>query len=70
VLTRDSWNEESARRKMRSYVASGNPSLALRTFRSCQDELARELGTAPAAETRALYEEILAGARSAREEMS
>jgi DNA-binding SARP family transcriptional activator len=69
VLTRDSWNEESARRKMRSYVASGNPSLALRTFRSCQDELVRELGTGPAAETRALYEEILAGARSAREEL-
>jgi DNA-binding SARP family transcriptional activator len=69
VLTRDSWNEESARRKMRSYAASGNPSLALRTFRSCQDELARELGAPPAAETRALYQEILAGARSAREEM-
>jgi DNA-binding SARP family transcriptional activator len=70
VLARDSWNEESARRKMRSYATSGNPSLALRAFKSCQDELARELGTAPSPETRALYEEILSGARSARNEMA
>jgi DNA-binding SARP family transcriptional activator len=70
VLTRDSWNEESARRKMRSYATSGNPSLALRAFKSCQDELARELGTAPSPETRALYEEILSGARSTRNEMA
>jgi DNA-binding SARP family transcriptional activator len=69
VLARDSWNEESARRKMRSYASSGNPSLALRAFKSCQDELARELGTATSPETRALYEEILSGARSARNEM-
>jgi DNA-binding SARP family transcriptional activator len=70
VLARDAWNEESARRKMRSYAASGNPSLALRAFKSCQEGLARELGTAPSVETRALYQEILAGARSARNEMA
>ena len=70
VLARDTWNEESARRKMRSYSATGNPSLALRVFRSCRDELVRELGTEPSPETRALYEQILAGARSARDEMA
>jgi DNA-binding SARP family transcriptional activator len=64
VLARDAWNEECARRKMRSYTATGNPSLALRTFQSCKDELVRELGTEPSTETRALYEEILAGACS------
>ena len=70
VLARDTWNEESARRKMRSYTATGNPSLALRVFKSCRDELVRELGTEPSPETRALYEQILAGARSARNEMA
>lgn len=55
VLEQDAWNEEVTRRAMRSYAASGNPSLALQLFRSFEAELAKELGVAPSAETRELF---------------
>ena len=45
---------------MRALAAAGQPAEALTAFRRCRDLLARVLGVAPAAQTQALYESILA----------
>jgi DNA-binding SARP family transcriptional activator len=58
VLERDAWHEEVIRRAMGCYAASGNPSQALRLFRSFEAELAAELGVAPSAATRRVVEEL------------
>lgn len=58
VLERDPWNEEVTRRAMKSYVAIGNPSLGLQLYKVLEEELLKELGVAPAAETRQLFAQL------------
>ena len=58
VLERDPWNEEMTRRAMRSYVAIGNPSLGLQLYKVLEEELLKELGVAPSAETRRLFAQL------------
>jgi DNA-binding SARP family transcriptional activator len=58
VLERDPWNEEVTRRAMRSYVAIGNPSLGLQLYKVLEEELLKELGVAPSAETRRLFAQL------------
>jgi len=58
VLERDPWNEEMTRRAMRAYVAIGNPSLGLQLYKVLEEELLKELGVAPSAETRQLFAEL------------
>jgi DNA-binding SARP family transcriptional activator len=50
--------EDVHRILMRAYVSSGNRAKAIEQYRTCQTELARELGVVPMAETQALFDEI------------
>lgn len=50
--------ESSWRLQMRAHAAAGNNAEALRTYRECAALLHRELGVAPAAETRELHAEL------------
>lgn len=61
VLRREPTDEETHRRLMRLYVASGNRNQALRQYRLCNDALEAELGVEPEPETRALYADISSG---------
>lgn len=65
VLERDPWNEEVTRRAMRSYVAIGNPSLGLQLYKLLEEELRKELGVAPSAETRRLFAQLRSAASDA-----
>ncbi len=51
--------EEAYRLLMRACAAHGDPARALRTYHVCTSTLERELGVAPSAETRRLYESLL-----------
>jgi DNA-binding SARP family transcriptional activator len=57
----DPLQEEACRLAMRLHQQGGNRNEALRYYRECESVLASELGVAPQEETKALYEEILAG---------
>ena len=43
---------------MRAYVAIGNPSLGLQLYKVLEEELLKELGVAPSAETRQLFAQL------------
>ncbi len=58
----DPLDEAAARLLMRAHRAAGEPARALAEFARLRRELAAELGTDPAAETRALHAELLTGA--------
>ena len=45
---------------LRCQIAAGQRSSAIDTYFHCRDRLAEELGLDPSAETRALYDQILA----------
>ncbi|MCX6597250.1 MAG: BTAD domain-containing putative transcriptional regulator [Acidobacteria bacterium] len=62
----DPCNETAHRGLMHAYAASGRRHLAIAQYRSCVDELRRQLETEPEAATTALYEQILAGGFPAR----
>ncbi len=62
ALGLEAWDEAAHRCLMRVLARSGQRAAALAQFDRCQKILAAELGIAPAAETRALYEQIRAGA--------
>ncbi len=54
--------QESAHRALiRLYTDTGQRAAALRQYQLCVSALARELGTEPEAETRALYQDVLRG---------
>jgi predicted ATPase/DNA-binding SARP family transcriptional activator len=55
------WHEEGQRRLMRLLALQGQRSAALNQYETCRQALQRELGVEPAAETRALYEQVRAG---------
>lgn len=57
-LALDPLHEPAHRQLMHLYALTGQRSLALRQYDECARLLNEELGLAPAAETRALYEEI------------
>jgi DNA-binding SARP family transcriptional activator len=59
ILACDSLREEVHRDLIELYLATGQPSLALRQYRVCEDILRRELAVAPMRETRALLSRIL-----------
>ena len=55
----DPYRESSYRLLMQAYVASGNPSEAVRAYHRLRELLAEELGTRPSGDTEALYLGIL-----------
>ena len=55
------WREQAYRQLMRTLARSGRRSAALAQYHTCRQVLADELGSAPDAETTALYEQIRAG---------
>jgi predicted ATPase len=57
-LELDPWREESHRQMMRLLAGSGQRSAALAQYETCRRVLASELGVEPAAETKALYQQI------------
>ncbi len=59
VLEKDRCHEESYRVLMRSYSRLGLRGRALRQYRLCERILAQEYGSAPCAETQALYLSLL-----------
>ncbi len=59
LLAIEPWHEESHRHLMRLLAASGQRSAALAQYETCRRLLADELGIEPAAETTALYEEVM-----------
>ncbi len=59
LLEQDRADEPAHRALMRLYALSGQRHEALRQYQACVEALAAEIGTPPAAETAALYEQIL-----------
>ena len=55
----DPYDEAALRTLMRAHAAAGRPASALAEFARLRELLAEELGVDPAAETRALHEELL-----------
>jgi DNA-binding SARP family transcriptional activator len=62
VLAIDPVWEDAWRIHMQAHLALGNRALALRAWQRCVDVMEREIGLAPLPATRAVYEQILAGA--------
>jgi predicted ATPase/DNA-binding SARP family transcriptional activator len=60
-LELDPWREEAHRQLMRALALDGQRSAALVQYETCKRILAEELDAEPAAETRALYEQIKLG---------
>jgi len=61
-LATDQLAEHMHQRLIRLYAASGDRPKALRQFQRCAEILHREIGVPPHAETRSVYEEVLAAA--------
>lgn len=59
LIALEPYRESCYRRLMQAHAAAGNPAEALRVYERCRRFLADELGTYPAAETEAVYLEIL-----------
>src|SRR5690606_22598660 len=55
------WDEAGHRRIMRLYLKTGQVNAALNQYRVCCQVLEKELGVAPGAELRSLYESIQQG---------
>jgi DNA-binding SARP family transcriptional activator/predicted ATPase len=66
ILTLDPWREEAHRQLIELYAHSGQRSAALAQYAICRQVLADELGVAPADETQALYQAIMANRLDAR----
>jgi DNA-binding SARP family transcriptional activator len=56
------WRESAYRRCMRALALSGQRGEALRHYDMCREQLAREMGVEPSAETTRLYQQIRARA--------
>ena len=61
IIARDSYLEVAHRELMRCYARQGERGQALRHYESLVTLLREELGTKPAAETRALFERLQRG---------
>jgi DNA-binding SARP family transcriptional activator len=66
LLAEDPLQEEAYRLLMRLHDARGDRARALRTYHACTATLERELGVAPSAPTRRLYEGLLPSAARPR----
>jgi DNA-binding SARP family transcriptional activator len=66
ALSLDSLCEAAWRRVILGYLAAGRRDAALRAYRSCRRLLARDLGIAPAPETRAVLVNVVRGERDGR----
>jgi DNA-binding SARP family transcriptional activator/predicted ATPase len=66
LLELEPWYEEAHRQLISLLVHSGQHSAALAQYEICRRHLAEELGVEPAAETRELYERILAARAAPR----
>jgi DNA-binding SARP family transcriptional activator len=64
ILGCDPLREEVHRDLIRLHISAGQPAVALRQYRLCEDLLRQELAIEPAPETRALLVHILGGANS------
>jgi len=60
AIQADPCREDLYQHALRCQIASGQRSSAIDTYFQCRDKLADELGLDPSAETRALYDDILA----------
>ncbi len=60
LLSIDPLHEDVYRCLLRLYAIRGDRAAALRTYQDCETLLKRELGVAPSAPTRELYEKLLA----------
>ena len=65
ILRIDPLRESVHRRMIELHIANGNPPAALRQFEACSEILARELGIAPSAGTRAALAVLHAAPRAA-----
>jgi len=63
ILAQDPLREEVHRHLMRTYVASGQRTLAARQYEICRAILAAELGIEPMEETKTLYESLIGTSR-------
>lgn len=59
LLAQGDLQETNVRRLMRLHALSGNRAAAVRVYHNCVTVLERELGVAPAAETRHMYEQLM-----------
>jgi ATP/maltotriose-dependent transcriptional regulator MalT/DNA-binding SARP family transcriptional activator len=60
ALQKDNYREEMYRLMMRGYSLLGQPSRVIQVYQRCSTVLAEELGIEPAAETVALYQQLMA----------
>lgn len=60
LLAHDDLQETNYRRLMRLHAVSGNRAAAVRVYHHCVTVLERELGVAPSAETKQMYEQLMA----------
>jgi DNA-binding SARP family transcriptional activator len=60
LLALDELQEKGYRQLMRLHALAGNRAAAVRVYHNCVTVLDRELGVAPAPETREMYEQLLA----------
>ncbi len=59
ALLLDATWEEAYRLQMEAYLLKGNRPMAIKTFRQCEEVLAKEFGIAPLPETKALLKKIV-----------
>lgn len=59
-LDRDPWREDLYQAALRAQIDAGQRSGAVETFMTCRAKLSEDLGLDPSAETRRLYDEVLA----------
>jgi len=60
ALNQDPWREDLYQAALRCQIAAGQRSAAIDTYLLCRSKLTEDLGLDPSAETRALYDQILA----------
>jgi DNA-binding SARP family transcriptional activator len=58
ILRKDPFREDAHRLMMKVYAAQGKRSSVVEQFETLQNLLKRELGVAPAPETRRIYQEL------------
>ncbi len=61
ILSVEPWREDVHRRLMRLYAESGRRTSAIEQYKLCRQILAEELDIPPLAETKALYQQLVAG---------
>ncbi|HEY3317402.1 MAG TPA: BTAD domain-containing putative transcriptional regulator [Coriobacteriia bacterium] len=67
ALSHDAWREDLYQAALRCQIAVGQRSAAIDTYMTCMRKLSDDLGLDPSAETRKLYERVLAMEHSAEE---